>query len=136
MTKTREDGPDPAATLLMLAQKQYARCGEIEELTRELSDALDRDDQESVGMLLRMRGQAMSETDKIIKERQKLLDGSKLWQERFEKINNDADMPELTADEKRIRTLLQSSRNILKRTAELDKKMSRRLAGDRSYYCR
>ena len=55
MTKTREDGPDPAATLLMLAQKQYARCGEIEELTRELSDALDRDDQESVGMLLRMR---------------------------------------------------------------------------------
>ena len=85
MTKTREDGPDPAAALLMLAQKQYARCGEIEELTRELSDALDRDDQESVGMLLRMRGQAMSETDKIIKERQKLLDGSKLWQERFEK---------------------------------------------------
>ena len=42
MTKTREDGPDPAAALLMLAQKQYARCGEIEELTRELSDALDR----------------------------------------------------------------------------------------------
>lgn len=124
------------AVLLQLAQKEYRQYGEIEELTREIVSAMDHDDQVSIRLLLQMRGNAMAELEKTRREQNTLLNSDNEWCRRIREIISGNDKKDMTETEKRICMLSKGKKEILKRTVELDRRISIRFAGDDSFYSR
>lgn len=119
--------------LTVLERKKYNCLVELEDATKQLAEALDRNDQVSVRMLVAMRQDPLlklEEADQGEKHRR-------------------ASFPE--ADQARIRTLLQEqaasgdgedvfleqavkTRKLLERVVDLDRRISLRMAGDHSFY--
>ncbi len=136
------NAPDGAGTdraeademMLKLVQREYRKCCELEELTGQMAEALDRDDQVSFGMLLRMRGEAMNEIEKVRRDRSILFEACDGLRERYEKLNRGYEISDMTVMEQRILALSKSRQEALRRAKEADRRVSMRLAGDRSYY--
>ncbi len=120
--------------LLGLAQREYRKCCEVEELTGQMAEALDRDDQVAMGMLLRMRGEAMNEIGKIRRDREILLKASGGSRKRFEELERGSAPLSMTKGEERIFSLAKGRREALRRAQQFDRRVSARLAGDRSFY--
>ena len=134
MTESQKSRNELEEMLIRLLQKEYSLCGEIEDLTKELAEAMDRDDQVSIGMVLKMRGQTMAEVDKAVRERRLVLNAAGEGKERLQKLTTGQEVPDMTETEKRILRLFESRRLILERAAGLDRKISKRLAGEKSFY--
>ena len=120
--------------MLRLAQREYRKCCEVGELTGQMAEALDRNDQTSFGMLLKMRGEAMTESEKARRDQGTLLKAYSDFKSRFEELGNGREVPDMSGMEKRILALALSRKEALSRAKEFDRRVSRRLAGDRSYY--
>lgn len=123
--------------LLPLVQKEFEQIGEIRRLTQELSEAFDRNDQVIVKMLLKMRGDAMVETEKAVRSQNMLKNAFKTESRRLEQILSGdplLDETSLNDIEKRIFTLKRTKREALKRTIEIDRIVNKRLTGNRSFY--
>ncbi len=130
----KDDRTELEEMLLRLAQREYRKCCEIEDLTRQMAEALDHDDQVSFGMLLKMRGETMAEVEKARRDRNTLLKACGNLRGRFEELNKGQEVPGMSGIENRILALSLSRREALGRAKESDKRVSRRLAGDKSYY--
>jgi len=122
--------------ILKEMQKKYMFIVEIERITREMGDALSRNDRESVQMLLGMRQDEMNKADACIKNIECLL--SALQPEEVNQVrewlngsgNRNPDSP--IAER-----LVEKGKSIqlaLNRTIEADRHISRRLSGKDSYY--
>lgn len=122
--------------MLRLAQREYRKCCEVEELTGQMAEVLDRDDQVSLGMLLEMRGEAMSEIGKIRREREILLEASNERRGRLADLMQGVALSSMTRVEERILSLAKSTREALSRAQQYDRRVSARLAGDKSFYSR
>ncbi len=120
--------------MLRLAQREYRQYGELEELTREIASAMDHDDQVSIRMLLKMRGNTIEELEKTRRDQQTLLNTDSEWRRRITEITAENGAENMTKAEEKIRTLSNGKKEILKRTIALDKQISIRLAGEDSYY--
>lgn len=136
MTEVQKDSNELEELLIQHLQKEYNLCSEIEDMTKELAEAMDRDDQVSIGMVLKMRGQTMAEADKAAKERELLLNAGGERKERLLKLAACQEVPDMTEIEERILRLFKSRRLVLERTAGLDRRVSTRLAGEKSFYSR
>lgn len=134
MTESQKSRNELEEMLIRLLQKEYSLCGEIEDLTKELAEAMDRDDQVSIGMVLKMRGQTMAEVDNAVRERGLVLNAAGESKERLQKLTTGQEIPDMTEAEERILRLFESRRLILERTVGLDQKISTRLAGEKSFY--
>ena len=119
--------------LLMLEKKIYNSLNEVQDLTQQLTEALDRQDQVSVRRLLEMRQEPIDiieETQSRLLERQIALGGE---------------------DAARLRALLQggaparqaeqpladqiaANRRLLGKVVEQDRRLSQRLGGKSSFY--
>ena len=102
MTESQKSRNELEEMLIRLLQKEYSLCGEIEDLTKELAEAMDRDDQVSIGMVLKMRGQTMAEVDKAVRERRLVLNAAGEGKERLQKLTTGQEVPDMTETEKRI----------------------------------
>lgn len=119
--------------LTVLERKKYNFLLEVEDVTRQLGQALDRNDQVAARMLVAMRQDPLLQLEEV---------------DRGEKQRR-ASFPE--EDQQRIRTLLQTrtprddgedafleqaakTRRLLERVVELDERLSLRMAGDHSFY--
>ena len=119
--------------LTVLERKKYNCLLEVEDVTRQLAEALDRNDQVSARMLVAMRQDPLLQLEEV---------------DRSEKQRKSALSEE---DQERIRTLLQKreprydgenvfleqagkTRHLLERVVELDRRISLRMAGDHSFY--
>lgn len=136
MSSSGDERREAEALMLQLAQKEYRQYGEIEELTHEIVSAMDHDDQVSIRLLLQMRGNAMAELEKTRREQKILLNSDNEWCRRITEIADGSTEKDMTEAEKRIRMLSKGKKEILKRTVELDRKISIKFAGDDSYYSR
>ena len=119
--------------LTVLERKKYNCLLEVEDVTRQLAEALDRNDQVSARMLVAMRQEPLLHLEEV---------------DRGEKQRRAA-LPE--EDRNRLRELLRDgkargdgesafleqagkTRKLLERVVELDRRISLRLAGDHSFY--
>lgn len=116
--------------------RQYARVTEIERLTRELETVLNSDDREAAQIILDMRQREMEEAsqgkravgeileamDEELKADTKLLLKGELPPERRE--------PEA----EKISNISGQMKNTLDRICRIDKVLSKRVAGESSYY--
>ncbi|GLB27938.1 hypothetical protein LXJ15735_41790 [Lacrimispora xylanolytica] len=122
--------------ILKEMQKKYQCISEIERITRDIGDALSRNDRTSVQILLGMRQDEMDKAD--INERNIMHLLSYMAPGEADQIarwmNGEQ---ENIPDHPFFRKLAEkcfSTRLLLKRTIELDRHISIRLAGKDSYY--
>ncbi|MBE5988532.1 MAG: hypothetical protein E7250_12475 [Paenibacillaceae bacterium] len=122
--------------ILKEMQKKYQCMAEIERITREVGDFLSRNDQTSVQMLLGMRQDEMDKVDVFNRNINCLI--SILSSEEALKVDDwvkgqENWNPESPISEK----VIEKGKNIqqiLKRTIEIDKFISTRIAGTHSFY--
>ena len=130
--------------ILKQYRKQYNHVNEISRITRELETALQRNDTLSAQLLLGMRGEEMAEADNCRKNIRILSENvQEEDRERMERLL--CAEPEvirrevgLTRQESsflnQISDMHQKIKGILKAVMEVDKVLSKKLAGEKSYY--
>lgn len=122
--------------VLRQLQKNYVRFVEVEKLTKELGDALSLDDRESIQLLLGMRKEEM---DRASEGRERIITILEALEEadqtELRAILNETDVQKAEDFESRkIIELNGQIKNVLNRTISIDKVISRKLAGEHSYY--
>lgn len=122
--------------ILIRVQRNYMHMVEIERLTKDMGDALSRNDKESMELLLKMRGEEMDQAGTIKNEIQTItsvLDGEE--KEKFDSWLSGRDEPAPDCFEaKKIAELSAQTRQTLNRTIDLDKVLNIKVAGNKSYY--
>ncbi|MSS10404.1 MULTISPECIES: hypothetical protein [Clostridia] len=122
--------------ILKEMQKKYTFIVEIERITREMGDALSRNDRESVQLLLGMRQDEMNKADVCTRNVDCLVsalspeDGSQVreWLNGDGGRNPDSPMAGMLVEKRK------SIQLALKRTIEADRYISMRLSGKDSFY--
>lgn len=125
------------AAALATERKRYTTLTEVMELTKELSDAFQRQDQVSVRLFLSMRQEPINQLREyraIQRKRCAALpdeEGEVLWKVLTGQGSGDGS-EQLQALEK----LVGQNRNLLDRVQEADRQVSMKLGGKKSYYAR
>ena len=119
--------------LAVLERKKYNYLSEVMDLSRQLGEALDRNDDVSVRMLVSMRQDPILRLEEI-----KAAIGAKrdsMPPEEWERVNdlNGGAQPR-DEDETVYLNQVGSVRRILERVLELDQRLNRRMAGNDSFY--
>lgn len=122
--------------ILKRVQRNYRHVAEIERLTKELGDALSRNDHDSAQLLLKMRGDEMDEATQTKYEIQLLVqdvdEEARQTVEVWLKGEEAGDLQEFEAA--KIRELSAQIIQAVSRTRALDRTISSRMAGEKSYY--
>lgn len=125
------------AAALATERKRYTTLTEVMELTKELGDAFQRQDQVSVRLFLSMRQEPINQLREyraIQRKRCAALpdeEGEVLWKVLTGQGSGDGS-EQLQALEK----LVGQNRNLLDRVQEADRQVSMKLGGKKSYYAR
>lgn len=119
----------------MLAKRLYVVLTETEDLSRQLAEALDRNDQVTARMLIGMRGEPVRKAQQTRLALETLCsslspeDGARLTE-----LLNGAEA--VTEDERPLTAQLRSNRQLLERVLVLDEKLNRKIAREKSVYQR
>lgn len=122
---------------LATERKRYTTLTEVMELTKELGDAFQRQDQVSVRLFLSMRQEPINQLREyraIQRKRCAALpdeEGEVLWKVLTGQGSGDGS-EQLQVLEK----LIGQNRNLLERVQEADRQVSMKLGGKKSYYAR
>lgn len=119
--------------LLLKERLLYVKLSEFEDLTRQLGEALDRRDEVSVQMLLNMRGEPanqLQEADQQLRQRLLELPEDDAIRARELLEGGEQGSPEEAA----LCGQVKQNRRLLQRCRELDKQISVRMGGNRSFY--
>lgn len=120
-------------------RKKYRHMNEICRLTEELADGLSRDDKVTATMVLEMRGKELEQVAECDKHIQLFLASAR--QEDAEKLsallkgeNDGTEFQNAENSWREVLDIVEKTKAIWRRTIEIDKVTSRRLAGGDSYY--
>ena len=122
--------------VMILFQRRYNFIREIDRLTGELADAMDRSDEVSVSMVLQMRADEMAKFDDCTNDIWQMSRGDKdnlrkirtLVQSDPEK--NTGESPE----EKKIYEIRRKTQAVIDQVRVVDERLNRRAAGKESFY--
>ncbi len=121
--------------ILKRVQKNYMHMAEIERITKELGDALSRNDQESAQLLIRMRQDEMERADAVKQEIHMLLQASGDEREKLLSwLKGEDKYPAECFEEKKILELSTQLLQAISRTISVDKVINSKVAGEKSYY--
>lgn len=122
------------AELLVLERNIYRKLNEITGITRELAEAVDREDQVSVGMILSSRQTPLLELQglnaMVDLKRCDLSGGDKAA---FDRLVTQGGAPETPAEEE-VASQAALNHRILKGLAELDQRVNEKLCREKSIY--
>jgi len=125
--------PQELKEMLLQKRKQMIRLNEVEDLTKQLGQALDRRDEVSVKMLIAMRQEPILRLEEIEGEiRSRLESVPEETAIRLAELLNGAE-PE-TPEEDALSAQVEKNRRLLERIVSLDKLISARLGGRYSFY--
>jgi len=119
--------------LTVLERKKYNYLSETMDLTEQLGEALDRNDQVSVKMLLAMRQdpiRCLSELRSTVEERRQALNE----EDRARVSALLAGEPPRSGEEQAFQQQTAVVSRLLERVVELDRRISLRVAGKSSFY--
>lgn len=129
------DEKERLKSIAVCFQKRYNGLSEMENITRQLQDALSYDDVVTIRMLIRMRQQEIDNIDMSDKERMELTAGlSERQKDALQKGDESAFAAENVPMVRKIKEIGEKNHRLLERLIEEDKKVNRRLAGDKTYY--
>ncbi len=127
--------------LTKLMKKKYEKMVEIENITKDIEEALKRNDKVSTDMFMKMRLEVMTEVDGIDGEIYEIIQGGDENQYHYlrnlirVKTQQQA-MDTEFEDEKMLMLVSLRVRNVLKNIIEKDKIMNQRLLGKDSFYAK
>ncbi len=125
--------PQELKEMLLQKRKQMIRLNEVEDLTKQLGQALDRRDEVSVKMLIAMRQEPILRLEEIEGEiRGRLESVPEKTAIRLAELLNGAE-PE-TPEEDALSAQVEKNRRLLERIVSLDKLISARVGGRYSFY--
>ncbi len=125
--------PQELKEMLLQKRKQLIRLNEVEDLSKQLGQALDRRDEVSVKMLIAMRQEPILRLEEIEGEiRGRLESVPEETAIRLAELLNGAE-PE-TPEEDALSTQVDKNRRLLERIVSLDKLISARVGGRYSFY--
>ena len=119
--------------LTVLERKKYNYLSEVMDLSQQMGEALHRNDQVSVRMLLSLRQDPILQLEELkrsIQMKQESLPAED--RKRLAELLAEA-APENEAEERYARQA-GAARRLLERVIEVDRRLNRRLAGDASFY--
>lgn len=119
--------------LTVLEKKKYNHLVEVQDVTRQLAEGLDRNDQVSVRMLVAMRHdpiRLLAEVDNSGKMRMATMPEED--QERIRELTKGAEPRD--DGERLFQTQVEKTRRLLEQVVSLDRRVSVRMAGDSSFY--
>ena len=126
--------------VLKQSRRKFNHVNEIFRLTRELGDALSRNDKVSVQMLLEMRGEEMAGADSCERNIRLLLEQTGIQgTDQLECLLSEGGGENQENSRKlinQIRDIQLKIKNLLKNAIAVDKQVSRKLAGEESFYGR
>lgn len=121
--------------IAVLLQKRYNGLNEIENITKQLQEALGYNDVVSIRMLITMRQQEMDSIDLINADYKASLEGLTEVQKKALKTGNTRPFSgENAAMVQKIAEIQQKNTRLLERLIEQDQRVNRKLAGENSYY--
>lgn len=122
--------------ILKRVQRNYTRVVEIERITRELGDALSRNDQESAQLLIKMRQDEMEMVGESRHEIQMFLQTVDTEERRKLKgwLNGKREEVPDSFEAQKIMEISGTLTQILDRTISLDKAINKKIAGKDSFY--
>lgn len=119
--------------LTVLEKKKYNYLVEIEDITRQLAESLDRNDQVSARMLVAMRQDPirfLAEVDESARTRQ-----GALPEEDREALEDLLSGAPPTGDGQRVfQEQAGKTRRLLEQVVDMDRRVSLRMAGEHSFY--
>ena len=113
-------------------EKKYTGFVEIYRLTKELDDLLKNNDRDSVNMIMKMRGEEMDKISVIDEDINRAC--SLISAQYREYINNYNVFDSFPEELERIISIKKRNRRVLEKIIEIDKRISVRLAGNKSFY--
>lgn len=119
--------------LTVLERKKYNYLSEVMDLSQQMGEALDRNDQVSVRMLLSLRQDPILQLEELkrsIQMKQESIPAED--RKRLAELLAEA-APKNEAEERYARQA-GAARRLLERVIEVDRRLNRRLAGDASFY--
>ena len=127
--------------LTKLMKKKYEKMVEIENITKDIEEALKRNDKVSTDMFMKMRLEVMTEVDGIDGEIYQNIQGGD--ENQYHYLRNlirvetqQQAMDTEFEDEKMLMLVSLRVRNVLKNIIEKDKIMNQRLLGKDSFYAK
>jgi len=121
--------------ILKRVQRNYRHMVEIERVTKEMADALSRNDQESAQLLMKMRQDELERFMDSKREIQMLIEVGGEDKEKLRYwLNAESKYQPEAFGEKKILELSTQLQQVLKRTIDVDKVFNSRVAGKDSYY--
>jgi len=121
--------------ILKRVQQNYRHMVEIERVTKEMADALSRNDQESAQLLMKMRQDELERFLDSKREIQMLIEVGGEDKEKLRSwLNAESKYQPEAFGEKKILELSTQLQQVLKRTIDVDKVFNSRVAGKDSYY--
>ena len=121
--------------LAVLERKKYNLLSEVLDLSQQLGEALDRNDDVSVRLLVSMRQDPILQLEEV-KRALEFKQGSLALEEQ-ERVNalNGQDEP-ADEDEAIYWNQAGTARRMLERVLDADRRLNRRMAGENSFYAR
>lgn len=122
--------------VMILFQKKFNSIREISKLTKELSEALERNDEVSVNMLLEMRADEMEKADRCMQDIWLMGESNRNFQKKLRLlIQTDPKQAKgESLEEKKIYEIRQKTQVILEEIRVLDQKINRSVTREKSYY--
>jgi len=122
--------------IMILLQRKYGAIQEIHRLTKELEEVVNRNDGISVAMVLQLRGDEMVRAEQCMEEHWQMGESSR---EKYERLRvlvtcNLDQAVGATREEKKIYEIRRKTQAVLDQVQEIDQRLNRRLAGDKSFY--
>lgn len=119
--------------LFLKARQLYVKLAEFEDLTRQLAEAVDRRDEVSVQMLLNMRGEPAHQMEEINQQLHgRLLELPVDEAIRAKEILDGGEQQE--PEEAALCGQVLQNKRLLQRCLELDRRVSVRMGGNKSFY--
>ena len=116
----------------ILLQRRYGVLREIYKLTQEMQNAVSRQDEVSLALLLDLRAEEMAKYDTVEQELWKQAEkGHTEWMELKRLLRTDPEQAEKASDpmENKIFEIRRKSRTLLGQTQQLDQIVNRRVTG-------
>lgn len=119
--------------LTVLERKKYNCLVEVQDVTRQLAESLDRNDQVSTRMLVAMRQDPLLQLEEVDRgERQRKAGLPEEDRERIQALLR-GDAPRYDGEDVFLEQA-GKTRRLLEQVVELDRRISLRMAGDHSFY--
>lgn len=122
--------------LMILLQRRYSAIRELDKLTRELEETINRNDGVSAAMVLQLREDEMEKADRCMEEIWQMGESDRKSYERIcSLINVDpATAVGETKEEEKIFEIRRKTQTVIENLRRADQRLNFRVAGDKSYY--